>query len=151
MLHRRRIQIVLDGSPKWMTDKIFQRLCDVQNYSSRTPQGEVLKYVCNPESCPRSMIHTVWCKPYPPPSLRGCSNLEQVINDILLWIYQHVSWWTSRSMKLWSIQLFGCDHYIHTVAIETCTTAGYANKCVHCESLHSQSWITWDYPMRLYE
>ena len=95
----------------------------------------------------------VWWKRCFPlsPDAGGCSNLEQVINDILLWIYQHISWWTSRSMKLWSIQLFGCDHYIHTVAIETCTTAGYANKCVHCESLHSQSWITWDYPMKLYE
>ena len=80
-----------------------------------------------------------------------CSNVERVINDILLWIYQHISWWTSRSMKLWSIQLFGCDHCIHTVAIETCGTTGYPNKCIHCESLHSQSWITWDYPMRLYE
>ena len=79
----------------------------------------------------------------------GCSNLKQVINDILLWIYQHISWWTSWSRKLWSIQLFGCDHCIHTVAIETCTTTGYPNKCVHCESLHSRSWITWDCPLRL--
>ena len=93
-----------------------------------------------------------WKRCFPPsPDAGGCSNLEQVINDILLWIYQHISWWTSRSMKLWSIQLFGCDHCIHTVAIETCTTTRYPNKCVHCESLHSQSWITWDYPMRLYE
>ena len=47
------------GHAYWMTEEIFQGLCDFQNYSSRTPQGEVLKYSCNPESCPRSMTQKV--------------------------------------------------------------------------------------------